>query len=52
MGLDAIRAGTQFQLTSKSSGGFFAFQLGEICKLKLLLRGKGAEADRVNTYVL
>lgn len=51
MGLEDIRAGTQFQLTSKSCGVFLA-QLGEIYKLILVLRGKGTEADRVNTYVL
>lgn len=56
MGLVDVRTGTQFQLTSNSSV-FFASQLGDICKLRLVLRGQGAETDRVmlsqtGTYVL
>lgn len=55
-----IRAGTQFQVTSRFSGlfvfflfgFFFASQLDEICKLRLVLKHKGAKAEKISAYVL
>lgn len=51
-----IRAGTQFQLASTSSGWlvglFFVSHLDEICKLRLVLKHKGAKAEKVSAYVL
>lgn len=51
-GLVDVRAGTQFQLTSKPNGVLLASQLDEIYKLRLVLNYKDAEGNRVKTYLL